>query len=207
MVIPLRMFLGAVTLLSACGSVAQKESAALSLRPVDIVIAELLKAGSVSGGIEVTKGCDQLPGRSFTLTNQPVEDALTNLAQIDQHMTWQKAGRAYSVKVAYTATTEITSTQLPALQLKIRTLSQASEILLAQKALRTRFREFGMVEAPDNIGFSSINEREERDVSLPAGTLRDDLNAVALAFGHAIWQFDQQQCGSSRTFRLSWISK
>jgi len=106
-----------------------------------------------------------------------------------------------------TATPSVSSAKLPSLQLRVKTLSEATDILLQQKAMQDHPAALNTTEAPDNIGFSSIRERELRIVSIPPGTLKEDLNTLASAFGAAVWKLDQHDCRGNRTFRLSWIAK
>jgi hypothetical protein len=174
---------------------------------LDVVAADLLKARDVPGGVEVISGCSAIPLRVFEVGSMPTEGALNILSQSEHSLTWDKKGPAYTVTIRGTATPSVSSAKLPSLQLRVKTLSEATDILLQQRAMQDHLAALNTTEAPDNIGFSSIHERELRIVSLPPGTLREDLNALASAFGAAVWKLDQHDCGGNRTFRLSWIAK
>jgi hypothetical protein len=202
----LRILLYAVMLCASAAS-AQVVTAKTPLRPLDAVVADLLKTARVPGGIEVTRGCDELEPKPFEVATAPTSDALTSLSQVERTLTWQKIGTSYLVTITPVGGPRVASVGLPALQLKAKNLAEASDFLLQQQAVQNRIAELRLSEVPDNIGFSSIHERETRDVSLPAGTLREDLNALATVFGAAIWQLDQRECGGRRSFRLSWIAK
>jgi hypothetical protein len=201
-----KVLLYAVMMHTSAGS-AQLAAGKIPLRPLDVVVADLLKTARVPGGIEVLRGCNNLDPKPFQVAAVPTSDVLTNLSEIERTLTWQKTGAGYLVTITSAEAPKVASVELPALHLKAKTLAEASDILLQQQATQNRITELKLSEAPDNIGFSSIHERDTRDISLPAGTLREDLNALAVAFGTAIWQLDQRECSGRRSFRLSWIAR
>jgi hypothetical protein len=194
-------------LLWSSTTLAQGADAKGPLKPLDVIVADLLQASNVPGGIEVLSGCDQLKAKTREPETLTTDAALSVLSEAEHTLAWSKKGNLYSVRIREVDTPSVTSVQLPALQLNVTTLAQATDILLQHQATRNHLARIKMSETTDAIGFSSIHERNTRSISLPAGTLRDDLNAVALAFGKAIWRLDQRECGGDRIFRLSWISK
>jgi hypothetical protein len=202
-----KVLLCSVILLCASGDSAQVVTPKTSLRTLDVVVADLLKAARVPGGIEVMRGCNDLESKPFEVATVPISAALTNLSEVERTLTWHKIGAGYLVTITSVGSPRVTSAEIPALQLKAKTLTEASDILLQEQATRNRIAGLKLSEGPSNIGFSSIHDRDRRGISLPAGTLRDDLNALATAFGPAIWQLDQRECGGRRSFRLSWIAK
>jgi hypothetical protein len=204
--IRLRVF-WALALMGSFTSAAQVATAKSALRSVDVVVADVLKAGNVPGGIEVIAACNELEARAFDVEAARTDNALTILSQEEPRVSWVKRGSTYTVTIKTAASPSVAAAKLPALQLRVKTLSEATDILLQQKALRSHLAELKMSEASSELGFSSIHEREAKIISLPAGTLREDLNALAAAFGTAIWRLDQHDCEGNRAFRLSWIVK
>jgi len=194
-------------LLCTCSGTEQIGAANRPLRTVDVVAADVLRAAKVPGGIEVITGCNQFVASSFDVTSGLVDNTLASLSRSDPSLSWYKRGNRYTVTIKGVSAPSLTSAKLPALKMKVKTLSEATDLLLQQKGTQDRIAELKLVGAPDELGFSSIHERDVRQISLPAGTLQDDLNALAAAFGAAVWHLDQRQCGGSRTFRLSWIAK
>lgn len=192
-----------------CTYIGAEQGAAANrpLRTVDVVAADVLKAAKVPGGIEVITGCNRFAARPFDVPSGLVDNTLVSLSRSDSSLSWYKRGNRYTVIIKLVSAPSVTSAKLPALQMKVKTLPEATDLLLQQKGTQDRIAELKLVGAPDELGFSSIHERDTRQISLPAGTLQDDLNALAAAFGAAVWHLDQRQCGGSRTFRLSWIAK
>ena len=205
--ITLSVLLCSVILLCASGDSAQVVTAKTSLRTLDVVVAELLEAARIPGGIEVMRGCNELESKRFEVATVPISAALTNLSEVERTLTWHKIGPSYLITITSVGSPIVTTVEIPPLQLKGKTLAEASDILLQEQATRNRIAGLKVSEGPSNIGFSSIHDRDRRDISLPADTLRDDLNALAAAFGPAIWQLAQRECGGRRSFRLSWIAK
>ncbi len=200
-------FLLCATILLFAGADSAQVAGKVPPRALDAAVADLLRKAAVPGGIEVVRDCGQFESKQFEIASGPIGDALASLSQSESRLTWRKIGGSYSVTINSAGVSVLASVEVPALKLRVRTLAEASDTLLQQKAVRQRIADLRLSEAPDNLGFSSLNEQRARDISLPAATFRDDLDAVAAAFGAAIWELDQRQCGDNRTFRLSWISK
>jgi hypothetical protein len=87
----LKILLYAVILCASAAS-AQVVTAKIPLRPLDVVVADLLKTARVPGGIEVMRGCNDLDPKPFEVATVPTSDALTNLSEVERTLTWQKIG-------------------------------------------------------------------------------------------------------------------
>jgi hypothetical protein len=199
------IFLFGVLLLAATCN-AQNATTETQLKTIDAFVADLMRADKVAGGLELVQECAPLEPKPLDFKG-PLIQALRKLSQVDPSLSWRQSGSTYLVTINRSGSARLTSVHLPALQFSARTLDEASDILLQQQRVRDRIRELRLAESPSNIGFSSINERELRQISLPEGTLGEDLNALAAAFGSAIWQLDQRTCGNNSSYRLAWISK
>ena len=196
-----------VLLLGLCPTFAQKPSVSAERQALDVIAADILRVGNVPGGIEIIAGCDALKTSALDISGRSTDQALNMLKQTERSLNWEKRSGAYLVTIQAVSSPSIASVYLPGVHLTVRTLSEATDVLLQQEATRQRLAELKMSEAPENLGFASINERETRTIFLPAGTLRDQLDALATTFGKGIWRLDQRECGAGRTFRLSWIAK
>jgi len=173
----------------------------------DSLAGDILKASKNPGGVELILGCDGLGMKTFHPNFENPDAALADIARTESHVTWTKKGSAYTVTIQLAPSQSLTSVRLPALQIRAKTLSQATDSLLNEGPVRERISAMNTSEMTENFGFASINEREMRVIDLPPGTLREDLNVIATAFGSAIWKLDQRECNKSRTFKISWISK
>src|SRR5579864_3152348 len=111
------------------------------LRPLDAVVADLLRTARAPGGIEVMRGCNELEPKPFEVSAVPTSDALRNLSEIEHTLTWQKKGASYLVTIASVGSPRVTSVELPALRLESKNLEEASEILLQQQATQNRISE------------------------------------------------------------------
>jgi hypothetical protein len=174
---------------------------------VDVVAGNILEASKNPGGVELISGCDIPETKTFNANFENPYAALADAARKENHLTWTKSGSAYTVTIQLTASQSVTSVKLPAMQISATTLSEATDSLLQVSAVRDRVVGMKMTELAENFGFTSINERKTHLIDLPAGTLREDLNALAVAFGSAVWKLDQRECQNTRTFRISWIAK
>lgn len=204
---PLSLLLCACSVTCALCSDAQVPAKRLTSRTVDALAGEILEAGKSPGGIELISGCDTLEPTAFRPDAEGPDAALAEVASREKRMTWVKNGPAYTVTIQLAPVQSIALARLPALQIEAKTLTAATGELLQARAVRDRIAGMNLTELTQNFGFTSVNEGKARTVDLPAGTLREDLNAIAIAFGAAIWKLDQRECGNSRTFRISWIAK
>jgi hypothetical protein len=195
-----------LSLIGANNAVAQA-TAKQTAKAVDILAEDVLKTSKHPGGIELISGCDVPVARALPLESENLDIALTSMAERERHLTWTKTGTAYTVTIQLMKDQGITSVRLPALQMSANTLPEATDKLLQAAAVRERIVSMKLTELTENLGFTSINEGQEHNIGLPAGTLREDLNALATAFGTAIWKLDQRQCGNNRTVRISWIAR
>jgi hypothetical protein len=173
----------------------------------DVLAGTILAASKNPGGVELISGCAIPETKTFNANFENPDAALADAAQRENHLTWTKGVSAYTVTIQLTATQRVTSVRLPALQIRAKTLSGATDTLLNEAPVRDRITGMKMTELTENFGSASINERDVRVIDLPAGTLREDLNALAVSFGSAIWKLDQRECENIRTFRISWITK
>jgi hypothetical protein len=174
---------------------------------LDVVTADILRADSVPGGVEIIAGCSILATPTIDVSGKSTDQALNTLKLAEHGLTWEKKGNAYIVTIRAISSPSLASVNLPEAHLTVRTLWEATNVLLQQQAAQQRLAELKLSEAPYTLGFASINERETRTIFLPSRTLRDQLAALATTFGKGIWRLDQRECGSERTFRLSWIAK
>jgi hypothetical protein len=174
---------------------------------VDILAGDILKASKNPGGIELISGCDVPVAKDVPSKSENIDITLAAMAQKEGHLTWTKSGMAYTVTIQLAQSRSVTSVKLPALQMKVKTLSEATDTLLQAPAVRDRIADTKMTEVAEKFGFTSLNEGKTHNIDLPAGTLREDLNLLATTFGAAIWKLDQRECGNSRTIRISWIAK
>ncbi len=196
-----------LVLLSSNGRTQVAKGPNLVRETLDVAVADLLKANKVSGGIEIFAGCKPFEEKTFEIVDRPLDSALARLAQAEPSLSWRKNEKTYLATIKLVDSPSLTAAKLPPLQLKVRTLWQATDSLLQHRATQNRVAELKLSSGPEHLGTSSIYERDERTISLPAGTLQDDLNTVAAAFGSAMWQLNQRECGETRTFRLSWIAR
>jgi hypothetical protein len=196
----------ALSLIGANNAVAQA-IAKQTRTAVDILAEDVLKASKHAGGVELISGCDVPVARALPPESENLDIALTGMAERESHLTWTKTGKAYTVTIQLTGDQSVTSVRLPALQMSANTLSEATDKLLQAAAVRERIAGMNLTELTEDFGFTSINESQAHSIDLPAGTLREDLNALATAFGTAIWKLDQRQCGNNRTVRISWIAR
>jgi hypothetical protein len=186
---------------------AQTDLSQTSKPTIDGWAEKILRAGKSPGGIELVSGCDVPILKALPEESGDADIALARMAQKEKHLSWRKSGAAYTIVIQLTATQSVAAVKLPAMQVKATTLSQATDTLLQEPAVRDRIAEMKITELAENLGFTSLNEHEAHFINLPAGSLRDDLTGIAAAFGAALWRLDQRECGDSRTLRVSWIAK
>lgn len=176
-------------------------------QPLDAVASDVLRRGGVPGGVEVITGCESLEPTFIAVDDTNTENVMNVLTKSQNSLSWAKRDKAITVTIRTDGGPSIASTDLPEMQLEVHTLSEATDVLLQQPAVQSRLSQLKMKETIGNVGFSSITEHEARTIVVPAGTLRDQLNALAITFGKAVWLLQQRECGGTRIFQLSWVAK
>src|SRR5260370_33286935 len=94
-------------------SCAQITSADSKLRPLDVVAADLLRAGKVAGGIEVIVGCNEFRAKEYDAGAGLTANALTHLSQAEHSLSWNKRGDTYTDTVRAGSSPSVTSATLP----------------------------------------------------------------------------------------------
>lgn len=133
---------------------------------------------------------------------------LNALSKTENGVTWIRRDKAIIVTIRSVGSPSIASTDLPGMQVRVRTLSEATDELLQQPTMKSCLSQLKMAAAPDNGGFSSIVERETRSIVVPAGTLRDQLNTLAITFDTLYGAWISENAVAQAAFEyLGWRNK
>jgi hypothetical protein len=186
---------------------AQTQSSYSRTGKLDDVVGEVLRKSGAAAGLDVITGCGAQESKAFTVSGSSIEESLNGLALSDKTLTWSKAdNNSYRATIRYSSDTPLTAIQVPALHIEAETPMLAANDLFALATVRAQIAKLGYVQSPEEFGFAAIR-RQKRIVDLAAGTLGDDLMALASKFGSSVWQLDQYTCGKTRTFRMNWIAR
>ena len=173
---------------------------------VEGIVGEVLQTSRSPAGLEVARECSQPAAGRYQVVPGDPDQSLRLIAERDSTVAWRKIGNIYQVSISGAHALALGSLRVPRMTIKTVTTFAAGDAVLRNFEVKEQISALRFEQLTDQIGGSSINEREERVINIPAGSLRTALNTIAVTFGAAVWKLDERTCGDHRGFRITWIA-
>ena len=180
----------------------------------DAVSQALLDAG-VPGGISALHYCGGFPTRTFKPASRSVRALLDEVVTADPAYLWRVDDGVVNL-VPRNLKIQFLETSVPRLELKeSKSLDEALDILMAlPEVQRQADRELGQRAIEGGAYAFTVSPTNEKrpqktlSIALTDTTVAGALNAIAKAYGSAVWVLVKNECHNSgrKTFSIKFIS-
>lgn len=179
-------------------------------------VAALLAQARLSGGIvSVTDGCAPPDQRVIELGETTLRQGLEYISAIDSSRRWVFSGNQVLVGNQLLEKT-ILDTFLHKVVIRIDDpLTLSTQRLLQSKEVQRKLARIRLDELSPALGFSKVSAQSTETSGHSDDTnsvkrfsdarLYEALNMLAAAKGASVWHYEQFNCGSRRSFRISWV--
>ena len=175
-------------------------------------VAEALYDAGVPGGIAVLHYCGDFPTRSLKPSGPSLRALLDAVVSTDPDYSWRINEGVVNLIPRYIKL-QFLDARVSKLDLKLKTPDEALNILLALPEVQSQAnRELGsrVVQGfPYAFSANAVGGQPERTFSLKLTdtTVAEALNAIARAYGSAIWVLVKNECANNgrKTFSIKFI--
>jgi hypothetical protein len=171
-----------------------------------------LSTAGVPGGIATLTQCGEDAKYMFAPTGATLKDVLNGIVSTNPEYTWQLN---HGVVNVFPLNGEPALLQQNVRSLDVREAVSIHEIVrqvLSRPELQKRIAQLHLSEGYKRIGMSdlkrpgSIGATEPRySLRLKNVTLREALNAIAVAHGKAVWEYRERHCNGGAEFQLQFL--
>jgi len=174
-------------------------------------VAQALLDADVPGGITVLHYCGGFPTRSLKLRSASVRGLLDEVVSADPNYSWRLNEGVVNLIPRYTKL-HFLDTRVSKLDLKEKTPDEALNILLALPEVQSQannelgsraFQGFAYAYPPN----ADRQQQKTFSLVLTDTTVAEALNAIAKAYGSAVWVLAKNECnnGGRRNFSIKFI--
>jgi hypothetical protein len=200
-------------------SMSQTESAAFLDREIQQPIVleghlskffgNVLAAAHLPGGIVFVSDCTEVPNGakySFPASTTTVRDALNSITTLDKSYRWEAQKNAINL-LPVSGEPDLLKMTINDFKLDEphATVIYATGKLLQHTDIQRAESELAIQKNDLEQYVGGVSPGIEMKLHLHNLTLRQALNAIAAAHGHAVWQYSESRCSKHRTFTITWI--
>ena len=178
----------------------------------DAVSQALLDAG-LPGGIAALHYCGGFPTRALKPASISVRGLLDEVVSTDPSYSWRLNDGAVNLTPRYTKI-HLLETRVPKLELKqVKTPDEALNMLMALPEVQRQVKNELGNRAVEGLAYAfpanaAGGEREKTfSIALNDATIAEALNAIAKAYGSAVWVLVKNECNNSgrKNFSIKFI--
>jgi hypothetical protein len=175
---------------------------------------QALSSTSVPGGIILTTNCDEEGEYEFSPSSASLRDTLDAITAADPAYKWSLESGVVNL-VPKVDETPLLSVRITKFELNNTNLDFAADKLFQLPEVKERQAELNLSEIRHEVGISELKKPSSSTgddsngfkVSCEEVTLRQALNAIVRAYGHAVWSYSERHCNGKDDARLAFIAR
>jgi hypothetical protein len=176
------------------------------------VFTQALLEAEMPGGIVVSRTCGIPPTHNFPLSQPTVRELLEGIVSVDPEYSWEIRDGVVNL-ISRADEPQLLETRITRFEIAdIETPNEALNALFNLPIVRNQAsRELGArLISGFPYAFSANNavpQKRKFSVKVTDATVRDVLNAIARAYGTAVWTLTRQKClnNNRKTYSLSFV--
>lgn len=173
-------------------------------------IVSTLRAQQKSGGIVEVAGCSPAMAEDSQKSDSgSVNSRFDHLAKTNA-IKWSETGGVYFIWIPSRAAAPLMNLRLSAIVVPDGNLDVASGLIMQNDIFQRELDKSHIRFIDRSLGFSPLpSERSSsgKTVTIPAGTVAEDLNWLASRYPSTVWLFRQTSCEGKQVVSLSWLSR
>jgi hypothetical protein len=196
-----------ITVIILIGSFSQSQTITTSVDRSAAIATDILIRHKIPGGLSLISDCRSKSLLVFVPPSEESKQAAEQIAASVGGLARRGEDGNFSICVGCSRQSAVLNVHVPGGDIRFEAYVYAIQQIVDLPGVEGAIAELGMSQGLQQGALLSLADREQKQISIRAGTLKDALNQVAQYHGQAVWREDEEVCkDKAKAYWIQWAS-